>query len=75
MSLAQDVSNQSIRQAIATVAEAVDKFSPVDTQAIGALTASVNDLKAAVKALDVAINGEPVPTPSADLPAPTSPVG
>lgn len=73
MALVQDVANQSIRQAIATLAEAVDRIQPTDTKAVGDLSAAVDALKTEVKALNVAINGEPA-QPPVDQPAPTAPV-
>lgn len=59
MSLAADIANKSIREAISTIANAVDSIKPVDAQGISELSVAVNDLKAEVKALNLAINGEP----------------
>ena len=73
MALAQDISNSSIRDAIRIIAEKVDAIQPADSSAVSALSVAVSDLKAAVKALDVAINGE-APAPAPTEPSPTAPV-
>lgn len=71
MALAQDIANKSIREAISTIASAVDALSPQD---LSALTQAVEALKSEVKALNVAINGEPAPSGVVEAPAPTTPV-
>jgi hypothetical protein len=73
MALAQDIANSSIRDSIRLIAEAVDKIQPADTSAVSALSVAVSDLKAEVKALNIAINGEPA-APVTPEPSPTAPV-
>lgn len=75
MALAADIANKSIREAIATIASEVDKLAASPVQDVSALTGAIADLRAEVKALNIAINGEPGSGEQGENPpAPTVPV-